>query len=82
MNTKLNSLALGYSGAILASLGMLILWLLGSVGYYTEAVVMMEGWHMFFSLSLVGLIGGIIEAGIWSFVGLYIFGEIYNKFTK
>ncbi len=82
MNTKLDSLALGYTGAILSSLGMILLWILGTSGYYMDAVVMMSGWHMLFSLSVVGLIGGTIEAGVWSFVVLYIFGVIYNKFAK
>ncbi len=82
MNKKIDSLALGYSGAILSSFGMLILWVFGSAGYYTGAVVMMEGWHMFFSLSLLGLVGGIIEAAAWSFIFLYVFGIMYNKLTK
>lgn len=82
MNTKLDSLALGYAGAVVSSIGMLLLWIAGGVGYYMTAVTMMEGWHMFFSLSVAGLIGGIIEAAVYSFVALYLFGWTYNKFAK
>ena len=82
MNTRLNLLALGYTGAILSSLGMFVMWVLGRMGYYTEAVQSMQDWHMFFSPSVTGLIGGVIEAAIITFVSLYAFGWIYNEFTK
>ena len=82
MNTKLDPLALGYAGATISALGMLLMWVVGGMGYYAEAVVMMQGWHMFFSLSVLGLIGGVIEAVIISFIALYVFGWLYNKFTK
>jgi len=82
MNTKLDSLALGYAGAAISSIGMLILWISGTMGYYMGAVVMMQDWHMFFSLTIMGLIGGIIEAAIYSFIALYLFGWLYNQFTQ
>jgi len=82
MNSKLDSLALGYAGAITSSIGMFVMWVMGSIGYYTEAVGMMQGWHMFFSLSITGLIGGVIEAAVFSFIILYIFGWLYNQFTQ
>lgn len=82
MNTKIDPIAFGYTGAIISSIGMFVMWVLGGMGYYTEAVIMMQGWHIFFSLNFTGLIGGIIEAAIFSFITLYLFGLLYNKLAK
>jgi len=74
----LNALALGYAGAIISAICMLLLGILGNMGLYTGAVAMMSEWHMFFSLSIGGIIGGMIEAAIISFVILYAFAIVYN----
>lgn len=79
MKTRLNPSALGISGAVVSAAVMLLLGILGNLGIYMGAVEMMEKWHMFFSLSLLGIIGGIIEAVILTFVLLYVFAWIYNK---
>jgi len=79
---KLNALALGYASAILAALSMLILGIFGNLGIYMGAVEMMEKWHMFFSLNILGIITGMIEAAIVSFICGYIFALLYNKFNK
>ena len=79
---KLDELALGYASAIISALIMLILGILGNIGIYTGAVEMMQKWHMFFSLGIFGIITGMIEAAIISFVFAYAFGWIYNKFAK
>ena len=77
--TKLNALALGCAAAIVAAVIMLLLGILGNLGIYTGAVDMMRQWHMFFSLSIGGIIAGMIEAAIISFVFVYFFGWLYNK---
>lgn len=77
----LNALALGYAGAVLSALGMLILGLVGRMGFYTKAVEQMQDWHMYFSLSAGGIIGGMLEAAVWSFVILWAFGWLYNMFV-
>ena len=79
---KLNSLAFGASAAIVAGLSMLILGILGNIGVYKGAVEMASQWHMFFSLTPVGILTGIIEGAIISFVFFYIFGWTYNKFIN
>jgi hypothetical protein len=80
MTEKLNSLSLGASAAIVAGLSMLIFGILGNLGVYQGAVEMMSQWHMFFSLTPFGILTGIIEAAVVSFVFFYIFGWVYNKF--
>lgn len=82
MDQKLKALAVGYSLAIVAALIMLILGIAGKLGIYTGAVEMMQKWHAFFSLSFLGIIGGMIEAAFFSFVFGYLFAWIYNKLTK
>lgn len=79
---KLNALAFGYAGATLAVIGMVVLGILGNIGLYTEAIGHMQDWHAFFSLSVVGIISGAIEAAIWNFVIFWLFGWLYNLFVK
>ncbi len=74
----LNTLALGYAGAIISATFMLLLGILGNLGIYEGAVAMMSEWHIFFSLSIGGIIGGMVEAAIISFVILYAFAIVYN----
>ncbi len=79
--TKLDAKALGYAAAILSAICMLLLGILGNLGIYTSAVEMMQKWHLFFSLSIVGIIAGIIEAAIAGFIFGYLFAWLYNKFV-
>ena len=79
MTDKLNSLALGASAAIVAALSMIILSVLGNMDVYQGAVEMMSQWHMFYSLTPLGILAGITEAVVISFVFFYIFGWTYNK---
>lgn len=53
-----------YSPAIISSIVMLVLGIAGNLGIYEGAVDMMAAWHMFFSLSFAGIIGGMVEAAI------------------
>jgi len=78
---RLNALALGYAAAIVSAIGMLLLGIFGNLGTYTFAVEQMMKWHMFFSLSIGGIIAGMIEAAVWGFIIAFIFGWIYNKFN-
>ena len=75
---SLHALYLGYAGAIISAIIMLVLGILGNFGLYTGAVAMMSEWHLFFSLSITGIIGGMLEAAIISFAGLYLFAVVYN----
>ncbi len=81
MAEKLNALALGYAGAIISAIGMLLLGIAGNIGIYVGAAEQMASWHMFFSLSVAGIITGIIEAAVISFIFAYAFAWVYNKFV-
>ncbi len=78
---KLNPLALGYAAAIVSAVSMLLLGILGKLGIYAGAAEMMSQWHMFFSLSLCGIIAGMVEAAVMGFVGATVFGWLYNRFV-
>ncbi len=80
MKQKLSEKAMAYSFAVVSAAGMLLLGIIGNIGIYTGAVKMMEQWHMFFSLSLEGIITGMIEAAVISFIGGWLFAWVYNKF--
>ncbi len=79
---KLNSLALGYTGAILSALSMLVASIFANSGFYTNAVGHMQDWHQFYSPSISGTISGMIEAAVWGFIILWTFGWLYNKFIS
>jgi len=81
MDKELNGFALGSALAILSSLCMLLIGILGNLGLYTGAVKMMQAWHIFFSLSVLGILAGIIEAAIVSFIFGWLLAFIYNKFV-
>ncbi len=79
--TKPRLLALAGSAAIVAAVAMLLLGILGNIGVYTGAVEMMQQWHVFFSLSIGGIIAGMFEAAIITFVFIYLFGFLYNRLS-
>ena len=64
--------------AIWSALVMLLIWVLAKMGLYVSAAEAMASWHMFFSLTFIGLIGGMIEAAVVSFLGVYSFVFVYN----
>jgi hypothetical protein len=61
---------------------MLILSFLGIAGYAKSALKIMETFHIWFSLSFIGIIAGILEAGIFGFVSGAIIAFLYNKFIR
>lgn len=81
MADKLNPKALGIAGAIVSALAMLLLGILGNIGIYSDAVQMMQEAHMFFDLSIIGIITGMLEAAIITFVIAYVLVIVYNKLS-
>jgi len=78
---KLDPLALGYSAAILGGLIMLVLSIVGLLGYGAEAVDIMRAYHIWYSLSPAGIVLGVIEGAIACFVGGYLIAYFYNRFA-
>ena len=80
MAQELNAKAAGYSVALLSALCMLSMGIFGKLGIYTNAVNAMKQWHIFFDITLVGIIAGIIEGAIGGFIIGYLIVYFYNKF--
>lgn len=78
---KMNVMALGFSLAIFGAISMLVLSLLGTLGLFESAVEIMEAYHIGFSLSLGGIIMGIVEAAIFCFISGVFIAFIYNKLS-
>jgi len=78
---KCNALALGYGIAILSAIYMLALGILANLGIYAGAAQAMQQWHMFFDLSIFGIITGMIEAAVHGFIAGYLIAFFYNKFV-
>ena len=82
MKKRLDPFALGLSGAVVGALAMLLLGIMGNLGTCTGIVNMMKEWHMFFSLSIGGIIAGMAEAAVVSFLLLWSLAWFYNRFSK
>lgn len=75
---QLNAQPAATALAVWSALVMLLLWILAKMGLYVSAAEAMASWHMFFNMTFIGLIGGMIEAAVISFLGVYSFVFIYN----
>lgn len=82
MNQPLHAHALASSGAIVAAASMLLLGIGANIGIYVGAAEQMAKWHMFFSFSFGGIIAGMIEAAIITYVFLYAFAWVYNRMLE
>ncbi|MBU2559652.1 hypothetical protein KKA03_02025 [archaeon] len=81
MGEELNPKALALAAAIISALSMLAIGIFGYIGIYSGVVQMMLDMHTFFSISPVGIIGGMIESAVLSLVLGYVFGLVYNRFV-
>ncbi|MDH5596487.1 MAG: hypothetical protein OEY44_00150 [Candidatus Peregrinibacteria bacterium] len=80
-HSSLSPKGLGIALAALSGLFMLLISLLGLAGYFQEGIALMQAHHIGYNLTLPGIIIGILEAVIFSYVAGYLFGAIYNKYA-
>lgn len=76
---KLNSTAFGSAAAIVAAAIMLVISILSRFGLYKEAAQMMSSWHIFYDASFLGILAGMAEAAVSTFILVYLFAVIHNK---
>jgi hypothetical protein len=76
---KLNSTAFGSAAAIVAAAVMLVISILSRLGIYTEAAQMMSSWHIFYTMTFGGILAGMAEAAVITFLLVYSFAAIHNK---
>lgn len=79
MPKKLQAKQLAVTFAIWSALLMLVLWLLANMGLYVSAAEQMAKWHVFFNLTFAGLIAGMIEAAVVSYILVFVFAWVYNR---
>jgi len=79
---KLDPLAVGYASGILYGVGLLALGVVANLGMYRRAADLLSQMHMFFSLSFLGLVGGMIEGGVLGFISGLVFATVYNAFAR
>jgi len=60
---------------------MLLLGILGNLGLYMNGVEAMQQWHLFFDLSALGIVAGIVEAVVFSFAVGWLFAYLYNRLS-
>ena len=82
MNIRSHAFLVSSAAAIVAAGIMLVLGIFGNLGLYIGAVQMMQQWHMFFDLSIGGIIAGMIEAAVITFVIVYVFVWLEQKLVS
>ena len=79
---KVNSLALGYAlGAVRVAV-LLVVSVFGFFGYAEGAVSLVESLHFTFSLSVFGILAGLVETMLWGFLMGLLLGWTYNLFSR
>lgn len=53
--------------------------LLALAGYYTAFWEAMVQWHYLAGLTFGGILGGMVEAAVWSYIGGVVFAWTYNR---
>lgn len=57
---------------------MLLLGIAARMGVYVGAAERMMDWHMYFSLTPGGIVGGMVEAAIIALIVCWLFAYCYN----
>lgn len=82
MGQQLNVNALSLAGATVSAVSMLLLGIGANIGIYEGAALQMAKWHLFFSPSFGGIITGMIEGAIITYVFMYLFAWVYNRMNE
>ena len=76
---KLSPNGIGLAAGILSALCMLVMGVLAMNGVYEEAFVMMKTMHIWFDATVLGVVLGMVEAFVFSYVVGALFALLYNK---
>lgn len=77
----LSVLGLGYALGAVRFAVVLVISILGLLGYASEAVSLLTSLHFTFSLTPLGIISGLVETTLWGFIMGLLFGWAYNRFV-
>lgn len=67
------------AAAAVAAALMLLISIAAALGIYENAAEMMEQWHQFYSLTILGTIAGMLEAAAITFLAVAAFLWLNNK---
>jgi len=80
---KLNVKGLAMAGGVLWGLCVFVITLIAiNNGYGTEFLGLVASIYPGYEISAAGSVIGLIYGFVDGFIGLYIFGWLYNKFSK
>jgi hypothetical protein len=79
LKNRLDPFGFAYTLGILNSVAVLILGIFGYFGYCLNAVEIISHFSLTFSISAMGIIGGVAEAGICGMLAGLLFALLYNK---
>lgn len=77
---RINPFALGYTLAILGALYVLVVSIIGSMGYAQGMMEMMQRYHWAYSLTFFGILGSMAYSAICGLISGFLIGWLYNKF--
>ncbi len=76
---KLSPNAIGLAAAILSTVCMLVIGVLAMFEIRMEAFEMMKTMHLWFDATVVGVLLGMVEAFVFTYVAGFLFALLYNR---
>ncbi len=77
-----NPFALAYTFAILGALWVLVISIAGKMGFFQYKIQMMQQYHMAYSLTPLGIIGGMAYVAVCGLISGFLIAWVYNKFVQ
>lgn len=81
LKTQCSPLALAYTLAILFSACVLLYSIFRLAGLFPEAAKLMQICLFSYSLTIFGIITGMVEAAVWGMIIGLVAAKLYNKFS-
>ena len=78
-------MAVGKAAAVMFGVWTAVLWIIATIGIssgtgvYGGMATMLKGCHLFFNMTVLGLILGTAESLVYGFIAGYAFAWLYNK---
>ena len=76
---QIDMMAAAKTGAIFFGAWTLVLWIIAKLGFYTGTAALMGQFHLFFDLTVLGLVLGTAESLVYGGACGAIIAWLYNK---
>jgi hypothetical protein len=83
---EFNPIKIGKTAAVMFGAWTALLWIIATIGIssgngiYSGMATMLKNCHLFFNMTVLGLILGTAESLVYGFGIGYVFAWLYNKF--